>query len=1374
MAFSIIAGAGVAVRPLFNDLSKDTKKEFGRVFGKEGAKAGLTAGKAIGEGTAKGIRTSEPVIRKRMTAMATSLGSSLGSAGTAAGRAFTTRTATGIASGAGRVQNAATRIATTASNLFRLQGITGGNAFSKAVSSGIATGATAVSRAAGTVGAAASRVISGEGLFAGSGFLAGVRSAIAAGAGAVSTAASAVGSAASRALSALGVTGGGGFIGGVRSAITAAAGSLRATAAGIGSSMAATFKGAGTAAGAGFASSFMASLGPLAGMLALFAPVAVIASGANRSLNIEDAEAKLGALKYEAEEIASIRDSALTSVKGTPFALDQAFASSTGLLAAGVEQGDELTQTLKNVGDTAALAGTDFATMGAIWNKAAASNKVQGDILAQLGDKGVPIVKYLAEELGTTGQEVYRLAEEGKIDFKTFNKAMQDNVGGMAKTLGDTTRGAFANFRAALTRLGESIWDAFDKNGVVKDALKDLTEKIDIATARVGDFLGRITGWVEKNPWVVTVFQSIGVGLGAIAAAAGAVAVVRGVVGAIMLLAAHPVILAIGLIAAGIFYLYQTNEDFREKFLDVWDKVKTFVVDAWNNDIKPALQRFADWFTTVLVPAVTDFWNNTLYPIFTKVGDFISTTWTNTIQPALSQFWDWIVNVLAPALQDFWYNVALPVFSTIGTVIQTVWNDLIYPALSALWEWVQVKLIPIIQDFWLVAQPIFENVAGIIQTAWVEKIQPALSQFWDFIQVTLIPALLNFWEGVVLPIFTLIASIISFVFGTIILPLWQRAVDFLFNILFPALGWLLNNVVGPVFAGVLTVVTDVVGGVIGFFQTLVDWLIDDLPTAWQDGVNAISNIWDTLKEKAKTPIRWIIETVVNKGLIPAFNTVRGWFGMDAVEEMPIPYGLRAAGKPVTERPVNRGQYARGGILPGQSRYTDGDDQLVAMRRGEGVYVSEAMRDPYERERLFAINRAAMRGERLDKFREYEGFAKGGLVRPFAGQYPQTSGYRSAARPTHNGVDFAMPVGTPLYAMSDGVVSGAGRNLPGGTGLMVRLTTAMTGIMSRYHHMSKILVAQGQAVKQGQLVGLSGNTGNSTGPHLHVSILRDGKDVDPMSYLSGGGAEGGGFFSNPFEFLWNKIKDTIPVSGEFAETILGGAKNLIGSGVQWAKDKIASIFDFGGASGSAGGAEKWRSLAATALKRTGQYSPENLESMLRRINQESGGDPNAVNNWDSNARRGTPSKGLLQTIPSTFAAYRDKSLPNNIYDPFANMVASINYAVSRYGSVGSAYNRKGGYAEGGIVEHDLYDTGGWLNPGFTAALNKTGKPEAILTNEQWKDISSIAGVNGNVANGNVNFNGPIYTHDPKAVANAVVRKQQDAMHAYGINTIGVGL
>jgi SLT domain-containing protein len=96
-------------------------------------------------------------------------------------------------------------------------------------------------------------------------------------------------------------------------------------------------------------------------------------------------------------------------------------------------------------------------------------------------------------------------------------------------------------------------------------------------------------------------------------------------------------------------------------------------------------------------------------------------------------------------------------------------------------------------------------------------------------------------------------------------------------------------------------------------------------------------------------------------------------------------------------------------------------------------------------------------------------------------------------------------------------------------------------------------------------------------------------------------------------------------------------------------------------------------------------------------------------WDSNAAAGHPSKGLMQVIDPTFNKFRDPRASNNIFDPLANVLASMNYALNRYGSLPAAYDRAGGYRLGGA-----------LNPG-QFAYNETGEPEAILNTQQWNAL-----------------------------------------------------
>ncbi|MGW1274577.1 transglycosylase SLT domain-containing protein, partial [Streptomyces sp. NPDC002491] len=121
-----------------------------------------------------------------------------------------------------------------------------------------------------------------------------------------------------------------------------------------------------------------------------------------------------------------------------------------------------------------------------------------------------------------------------------------------------------------------------------------------------------------------------------------------------------------------------------------------------------------------------------------------------------------------------------------------------------------------------------------------------------------------------------------------------------------------------------------------------------------------------------------------------------------------------------------------------------------------------------------------------------------------------------------------------------------------------------------------------------------------------------------------------------------------------------------------------------------------------------------------IMRESGWNPNAVNNWDSNAAAGHASQGLAQTIPGTWSAHVPSSLRSKgILDPVGNVAASIRYIVGRYGNITNVQQANANLPPMG------YDSGGWLPPGYTSVYNGTGKPEAIFTNEQFADIRAAS-------------------------------------------------
>jgi murein DD-endopeptidase MepM/ murein hydrolase activator NlpD len=98
---------------------------------------------------------------------------------------------------------------------------------------------------------------------------------------------------------------------------------------------------------------------------------------------------------------------------------------------------------------------------------------------------------------------------------------------------------------------------------------------------------------------------------------------------------------------------------------------------------------------------------------------------------------------------------------------------------------------------------------------------------------------------------------------------------------------------------------------------------------------------------------------------------------------------------------------------------------------------------------------------------------------------------------HAGVDIPGPMGTPIYATADGVIGRAGRF--GGYGNLITVNHGK-GIETRYGHLSKILVAPNTRVRRGQLIGLMGSTGRSTGSHLHYEVRIDGAAVNPMPFM----------------------------------------------------------------------------------------------------------------------------------------------------------------------------------------------------------------------------------------------------------------------------------
>ena len=136
-------------------------------------------------------------------------------------------------------------------------------------------------------------------------------------------------------------------------------------------------------------------------------------------------------------------------------------------------------------------------------------------------------------------------------------------------------------------------------------------------------------------------------------------------------------------------------------------------------------------------------------------------------------------------------------------------------------------------------------------------------------------------------------------------------------------------------------------------------------------------------------------------------------------------------------------------------------------------------------------------------------------------------------------------------------------------------------------------------------------------------------------------------------------------------------------------------------GNSTGVERWRSVAIKALKMTGQYNSANLNALLHQMQTESNGNPKAINNWDSNAAAGIPSKGLMQVIDPTFRSYALPPYNKDIYDPLSNILASIRYTLGRDGSLLNGWRGVG------------YENGGWIMKDGLFRGGEGNKPEVVV-------------------------------------------------------------
>ena len=242
-----------------------------------------------------------------------------------------------------------------------------------------------------------------------------------------------------------------------------------------------------------------------------------------------------------------------------------------------------------------------------------------------------------------------------------------------------------------------------------------------------------------------------------------------------------------------------------------------------------------------------------------------------------------------------------------------------------------------------------------------------------------------------------------------------------------------------------------------------------------------------------------------------------------------------------------------------------------------------------------------------------------------------------------------------------------------------------------------------AIGNGQLAGFHDNydgvPGDSSGTEASTLAYYDFPWEYYIRYPGGG-------FGDEGSSLAEAIKEA------YERVILGIVRNASGVAMQ----------PIGNYSASAGVAQ-WADVVRQALRLTGQ-SEQYVADILYCIENESGGNPNAQNDWDSNAAMGDPSRGLMQTIGSTFNAYRLPNLSPNIFDPLSNVVAGIRYMLDRYGSIEAVVGpRRGGWYGYASGTNNARRGWAWVGENGPELVN-FGGGETVLNNRD--SMNAIGG------------------------------------------------
>src|SRR5690625_3773929 len=758
-----------------------------------------------------------------------------------------------------------------------------------------------------------------------------------------------------------------------------------------------------------------------------------------------------------------------------------------------------------------------------------------------------------------------------------------------------------------------------------------------------------------------------------------------------LVMSANPVAIwaaAIAALVVGIIWAWNNVDWFRDAVLVAWDAITAAFTWAWEKVISPVIDRLVDawnWFADT----ITGSWGNIksglsdLGSWFADRGADIKSAWgsmTDSLKEKASDIGSNVMGFLTEKM-----GALRDFFTDDSTWIGQKFNEMSL-GMQFVANWIKTQVFDTFTKAFELVRSLFSGDSDRIKEAWSNLRTSLVDTYGTIVSRVTEPFKRAF--GVVGDFFRDRTRGLR--------EAWTATKNSLVSVY--------DTYIKPMF--------DRFGGI-----------VTGLKDKFQSSVDRIRKVWERLKGIAAKPIHFVIHDVLNEGLIAGFNKLKNlipFMSKDSdIGRIPIPSKLKEAAG-----------YAHGGYTGDGGKY----EPAGVVHRGEYVIPKEATSAIIRSHGIGALEYMRHTGR-------LPGYASGGLVLPVRGRF--TSGFgASRGRYPHAGVDWAVPVGTPVRAALAGTA--LGYQPPGRTGRYVFL--AHPGNRNTYYgHLSRPLVSAGDQVAKGQVIGLSGNTGNSTGPHLHFETWTGGKPVDPMKYMGGlpASASGGGGFDPlaPLRAIGDKIggwfSDKFPNGGAIVDLAKDSATGAFNKVIDWVRSKIPFLGDPGDGSGAnatgvaSGPVRKQVQSVAAGF---GWGSGAEWDALSQIIQRESSWNLNAANPRSS-------ARGLFQKMTSLHGPVES--------DAAGQAGWGLPYIKRTYGTPSRAlahHNARGWYADGGLVTANplFRDRGGNLPPGLSMVLNKTGRDEAILNQRQWQDIHTLA-ARGSGGSG-LNVYGDIHTTD----------------------------